>query len=120
MNIEELYTKELHEKGSEMQVIDKFGKKLSMFITLQGTDSAAFRKAKIKMSRAVLKDPTGDNEERRAEALAEISTGWRGFKDGKKNLKFTKKLIKGLYVNAPYIMDQADSYINRQVNFTKG
>ena len=120
MNVDELYTKEHHEKGAVMQVEDAEGNKLDMFITLAGVDSKAFRTAKVKLQRAVLDDLEGDNDLKRADALASITLSWKGFKSKGKKLEFSKKKVAQLYFNAPYVMDQADIFINKRVNFTKG
>jgi len=120
MNPNDLYTVENHDTGAEMRVNDENGKKTDIFITLSGVDSKAYRKAKNELRREILKDIEADFETLRAKKLADISTGWRGFTNGKNKIKFTHKLIEQLYLNAPYIMDQADLFINQRVNFTKG
>ena len=119
MNVDELYTKEHHDNGSEMQVRNEHGKKLSMFITLAGIDSKSYRSEKVNLSRKVLKDPEGDLDLYRAESLAEMVIDWRGFKSKGKKLNFTKKLASQLFYNAPYLMDQADSFVYDRVNFIK-
>jgi len=119
MNVDELYTVERHSKGAKMQVNDENGKPLDMFLILAGVDSKAFRKAKAEMSREILKDLKGDHEALRAESLAKVTIGWEGFNSKGKPLDFSKKLAKQLYINAPYVMDQADGFIFNRVNFTK-
>lgn len=120
MNLEELYTKELHSTGSKMQLKDENGELLDMFITLQGVDSKEFRAAKVKLQRDVLEDIKGDSDKKRADALASVTKSWEGFKSKGKLLKFSKEKAAQLYFNAPYVMDQADTFINQRVNFTKG
>jgi len=117
MNIEDLYTVESHESGAEMQVNDESGKALDMYITLAGIDSRVLRQAKSKLQREIL---TGDDtDDLRADALASCTIGWRGFMNNGIELKFTTDMAKQLYMNAPYVMDQADVFINQRVNFTK-
>jgi hypothetical protein len=119
MDINDLYSLERHETGAEMQVRDENGEKLDAFITIAGVDSKLFRKAKNELRREILKDIDADYEELRAKKIAEVTIGWRGFNNGTKKLKFTKKLAEQLYLNAPYLMDQADEFINTRLNFTK-
>jgi len=61
MDIENLYTLDLHEAGAEMQVKDESGKPLEMYITIAGADSKAWKKATSEIKRAVLAG--GDPEE---------------------------------------------------------
>lgn len=120
MNPNELYTLENHETGAEMQVEDQNGKKIKAFITLAGVDSKLFRKAKNELRREILKDVAADFEVTRAKKLADVTLGWRGFTDKGKKIIFTRDLAEQLYLNAPYLMDQADRFINQRVNFMKG
>jgi len=120
MDINSLYTVEKHENGAEMQVQDETGKDLDMYITVVGIDSKLFRKVKNELRRAILRDVDADTEELRSKSLAEVTLGWRGFKDKGEDLEFTQELAEQLYLNAPYLMDQADNFINQRVNFTKG
>jgi len=120
MDINSLYTVEKHESGAEMQVQDETGKDLDMYITVAGIDSKLFRKAKNELRREILKDIDADYEDLRAKKLGDITLGWRGFTDKGEELVFTQKLAGQLYVNAPYLMDQIDAFINQRVNFTKG
>jgi len=120
MNINDLYTLESHETGSEMQVRDENGKKLDAFITICGVDSKVYRKAKNEMRREIVKDLNADYEDLRAKTLADITISWRNFTDGKKKIKFNKKKIEQIYLNAPYVMDQIDLFLHNRLNFTKG
>jgi len=120
MNPNELYTLESHETGAEMQVQDEIGKKLDAFITLAGVDSKMFRKAKNELRREILKDVAADYESIRAKKIADVTLGGRGFNDGDDELIFNRDLVEQLYLNAPYLMDQADRFINQRINFTKG
>ena len=120
MNINELYTLDCHDAGAEMQVLDENGKKTDIYIVLAGVDSKLFRKAKNELRREILKDVAADYEGLRAKKLADVTLRWRGFTDNDEELIFTRELAEQLYLNAPYIMDQADRFINQRVNFTKG
>jgi hypothetical protein len=120
MDIESLYTVESHESGAEMQVKDDTGKELDMFITIAGIDSKLFRKVKNELRREILKDVDADTEGLRAKSLAEVTLGWRGFQSNGEDLEFSQEKAEQLYLNAPYLMDQADNFINQRINFTKG
>ena len=119
MNPNDLYTLETHETGAEMQLKDENGEQVDCFITLAGVDSKLFRKAKNELRREILKDIDADYEGLRAKKLADVSLGWRNFNDGDDEIIFTRELAEQLYLNAPYLMDQADRFINQRVNFTK-
>lgn len=136
MSYKELFTTEQHNEGSEMQLTNQYGKKTDMYITVAGIDSAAWRYEKVELERKTLakradlirecdkvdtKILTTAVDELTAEALANITIGWRGFLDesGKK-IKFSNKKIKELYLCAPYIKDQVDIFFTNRVNFTKG
>lgn len=119
MNLKDLYTVEKHETGAEMRVKDESGKELDMYITLAGVDSKVFRKAKSELQRRIL-NGEDNSEELRASALADVSIGWRGFMDDGEEIEFSREIIEQLYNNAPYVMEQADLFINSRENFTKG
>jgi len=118
MDIENLYTLDLHEAGAEMQVKDESGKPLEMYISIVGVDSKAWKKASSELRRAVFAG--GDSEDERIKTIVSCTIGWRGFESKGKELEFTEENIKGLYVNAPYILDQIDVFVGDRANFTKG
>ncbi len=120
MNIDELYTKEHHEAGAEMQVNDEFGNPIDSFIMLAGMDSKLFKKAETELHREILKDNNIDGDKLKAEALSKTTIGWRGFDYNGKELEFSQETAFKLYYNAPYIMEQADNFIAKRANFTKG
>ena len=55
-----------------------------------------------------------------ADALANITHGWRGFVDKGKKVTFSTKKVSELYRCAPYIREQVDNFFSDRVNFTKG
>ncbi len=120
MNIEDLYTVESHESGADMQVKDDTGKELDMYLKIAGVDSKIFRKVKNELRREILKDVDADTEGLRAKSLAQVTLGWKGFQSEGEDLEFTQEKAEQLYINAPYLMDQADQFINKRENFTKG
>ena len=120
MNIDELYTLEHHENGVEMNVNDENGEPTELFIKVVGIDSKQYRTARTKMLRAIVNDKDSDENEIRAQAMAETSIGWRGALSKGKDIPFSKEVVKDLYLNAPYIMDQFDKFISNRINFSKG
>ena len=131
MEIKSLYTVKDHNDGAEMRVIDpNTGKETEFFIKLAGVDSDMFRNAESKGKRNALKiasdsDLSDDQKAEKqrqnfATVIAESTIGWRGLKDNGKELKFSTKKAKELYINAPQILEQADRFIAKRANFIKG
>jgi len=120
MDIGDFYTVERHDSGAKMQVKDEFGKKKTMYIIVAGIDSKLFRKVKHGLSREIAQNPDSDIDEIRAKSIAKVTLGWEGFLNDGEVLEFTPDLVEQLYTNAPYLMDQVDSFINKRANFTKG
>lgn len=121
MNIDDLYTVDKHEAGAEMQVENDKGDKLDMFITVVGVDSKLFRKVKNDLRRKILTSSGDvDDEALRAASMSLVTLGWRGFLNKGKEYKFTPKAAEKLYLNAPYLMEQVDDFINNRLNFSKG
>ncbi len=118
MEVEELYTIDAHEEGAEMQVKDATGNLIDCYIILSGVDSKSWRAAKNKYQRDIVRG--SDITDASAEALASITLSWKGFKNKGKTIPFSKAKVKQLYTKAPYIMDQADTFIADRSNFTKG
>lgn len=123
MDIKGLYTSEEHSDGAEMQIMDKIGDSVDLFITMIGCDSKEWRKITSKLSRDLLmlsdEDDGSGRIDAEAEALACAAIGWRKFTDKDKEYKFSKARVKALYINAPYIREQADRFIAKRVNFIK-
>lgn len=115
-NIEELFTLKEHNAGAEMQVRNKEGKLCDMFISVVGKDSKLWRNLEHELRVKTFKNE-GDLQENRAEALACATLGWRGFNSKGKKLKFSKAKIKELYINAPYILEQVDLFLDDRSNF---
>ena len=115
MDVESLYTEDLHSKGAEMRVKDQFGEDLDMYITIAGLDSTAYKKAVAKMKREMLEDV--DADEARRDALVAVTLSWRGFTSKGEDIEFSSERALELYKNAPYIVDQADNFLTKRVNF---
>jgi len=117
MNIDDLYTVEDHEAGAEMQIKDQFGALLDCYIKFAGIDSKTWRRGYAKSKRAIIR---GEDETKAlADALSNATISWRGLTSDGKDIPFSKEKAAQLYINAPYIMDQADTFIAARENFTK-
>lgn len=126
MNIEDLYTREAHEKGTEIQINHPVtGKPMECYISLLGPDSRQWRLSSRDGLRkaAELRRKGGEIDILAFEIdqLVSVTTGWRGFKTKEgKDLEFSKEACKKLYENSPRIFDQLDLAVTDYKNFTKG
>lgn len=117
MELTSLYTAEAHENGSEVQVISPADGELTDFhITVVGPDSKVYRDAVRKFQMKLLEKVEGAD----IELLVSITKGWRGLKDGKKDVEFTAAAAKDLYEKAPFVATQIDRFIADRKNFTPG
>ena len=118
MKISELYTSETHDAGAEFEVKDDLGNPTGLFIKVVGMDSALFRAQAKKQQKVYLESYRNnkdfDDEEMLTDGLVSLTLGWRGTDE-----KFTKKLCKQLYINAPYVKDQVDLFMGDRENFIK-
>jgi len=117
MKVSELYTTDLHDAGSEVEIFDDQGNKTGLFIRVVGIDSAIFRAQAKKQQKAYMESLRSkkdfDDETFGTDTLVAATIDWRGTDE-----KFTKKLCKELYTKAPYIKDQIDSFMADRANFT--
>lgn len=130
MNVTDLYTVEAHDEGADLNIKDPNTRKPieNCFITIAGPDSKIFRKAEKLQYKKTLLAMASDEEnaddliEKDAEFLAEITLGWRGIdkNDQGDALEFSKEEAKKLYLNAPFIRDQVNTFSQTRANFTKG
>jgi len=117
MEISSLYTAEAHEHGSDVQVISPANGELTDFyITVVGPDSKQYRAAVRKFQMKLLENIEGAD----IELLVSITKGWRGLKDGKKDVEYSDKVARKLYTDAPFIAGQIDRFIADRKNFTPG
>ena len=118
MKLNNLYTSDIHEEGSEVRILDRSGKKTSLYIKVKGVDSPSFRKWSKLHSRkrieALRKDEDFDDEASITQGLLDCTVGWRGVDE-----EFSKELCIELYEKAPYIRDQVDVFMGEAENFTK-
>ena len=118
MDITSLYTADRHNEGAKMRVMDEFGVKTDLYITLAGQDSDIW----INITRAnqhkairrmISKEEDEELENENTEMILKASIGWDGV-----DIEFSKEAALVLYQKAPYIVDQAILFINNRVNFT--
>lgn len=118
MELNNLYTLDAHEKGAEMQVIDKHGDLADCYIMLIGFDSRQWEELINRHSEALQSELHSNAA--KAEMLAGAALGWRGFMSDNVEIDFSIEKVKELFINAPYICDQANKFIAKRANFTKG
>lgn len=117
MEISSLYTAEAHENGSDVQVISPAdGELTDFYITVVGPDSKQYREAVRKFQMKLLENVEGAD----VELLVSITKGWRGLKDGEKDVKYSEKAALALYVDAPFVAGQVDRFIADRKNFMPG
>jgi len=118
MKVSELYTTDLHDAGSEVEILSEQSEPTGFFITVAGLDSKVFREqTKIQQKKyleAYRKGKDFDDEDLLIDGLVATTISWRGTDE-----KFSKKLCKELYVKAPYVKDQVDRFIGDRENFIK-
>ena len=123
MDINELFTAEIHESGAEVQITNPTtGKDTDCYITVIGIDSKSFRSEQRKRQRKAL-DAVRNNKsipDDEFGLLVESTIGWRGFESEGKEWPFSKKNAQSLFDNSPLIADQVDKFIADRANFTKG
>ena len=122
-DLNDLYTVAAHDAGAEMQVKGPEGVKLDMFIKFVGVDSEKWGDIQREYKPKQIEDAiAGGKSANRlvAEMLSKAAIGWRGFKNKRKNVPFTEENLFTLFMNAPYIREQADDFIARRINFMKG
>lgn len=126
MELNQLSTAPAHEVGAEMRVKIN-GKPTDVYITIQGEDSKAYRKAKKRQMRQFL-DAKRQNVEMEdvdtdtmdCELLADCTVSWRGITVDGKEFECSRDNALKLYSDAPDIVDQLLRFIEDRGNFTKG
>lgn len=128
MDYTDLFSATSHDEGSEVQLIGMDLKPVDMYLTISGVDSKVWRAAKSAMERTAMLNfdlPEAaqiniDPSEATANALAKCVKGWRGFTVDGEDVEFSIKLVKELFIEAPYLMDHVDKFFSNRANFTKG
>jgi len=119
MDITELYTRDAHEQGAEMQIKDKTGQPAEMYISLVGMDSKTWRSLMAEQNRKLMAE-NADVDEIKAETFASATLSWRGFMSKGEEIAFSREKVLELYTQAPYIVDQVNHFVGDRLNFTHG
>lgn len=122
-DLTDLYTVEAHGIGAEMQVKGPDGVKLDMYISFVGIDSEKWEEIQTKFRTEQLEAATKGKTALAkviSKMLSEAAFAWRGFKSKGDVVEFTNDAAFELFVNAPYVREQADDYIATRANFIKG
>lgn len=126
MELTKLSTAPIHEEGAECR-IKVNGKASDVYITIQGQDSKAYRKAKKKQMRQFIearKDEIDindlDTDRMDVELLAECTIDWRGITVDGDEFEFSHENALQLYTDAPDVVIQLLQFIEDRGNFTKG
>lgn len=127
MEFDALCTRDAHEEGAEVQILDPSSGKLTDFhIKVLGPDSREWRKAMKADLRRVWSRKKGeelteeDLLDSDVDKLVAVTVGWRGLKSNGEEMPFTKDACKTLYERSPRVMDQVDMFLADSRNFTKG
>lgn len=117
MNPEDFYTKDSHNEGASFEVLDKLGERSGCRLTVVGPDSDVWRDVLTRMQRDTLLNSytnARSHSEMMAEFLAEAVISSEGFEG-----EMDKQRITKLFIMAPYIADQVDSFVTKRGNFIK-
>ena len=118
MKLDDLYTADIHEEGTEVRILDRSGNETNLYIKVKGVDSPSFRKWSKSHSKkrleALRQSKDFDEDASITQGLLDCTIGGRGVEE-----KFSKKLCAELYEKAPYIKDQVDIFMGEAENFTK-
>tara|TARA_B110000967_G_C18696024_1_gene465416 strand:- start:60 stop:410 length:351 start_codon:yes stop_codon:yes gene_type:complete len=116
MDIKELYTADAHEEGAEIRILSPLDEQTDFYIIVKGIDSKSYREAVRAYHRKLINKEDGGE----IELLVAITKSWRGLEDKGKTVKFTPKNAQDLYVKAPNIASQVDTFVAERRNFIKG
>lgn len=119
MELETLYTVEAHEEGAEMRVKDPQGNDTDFYITLIGVDSKKWKGLYASLLKKMVDDEL-DQDEEESKIFAMATLDWKGLTKAGKAVEFSTDKAKDLYLNAPYIRKQADTFIANRANFMQG
>lgn len=127
MEFEALCTRDTHEEGAEVQIMDpSSGKMTDLYITVLGPDSREWRKTVKADLRKIWSRKKGeeitedDLIQSDIDKLVAVTVGWRGMKNKGEDMPFSKEAVRTLYERSPRIMDQVDVFMADSRNFIKG
>jgi len=124
MELKDLYTADKHEDGAEMQVLDENNNETDIYIRIAGMDSQAWQEAtRDKQQKSLTRLFNKDSETNRfmddVDDMVNAAIGWRGVLEEGKELEFSKERVRKLFIQAPFIIDQAILFVNNRANFTR-
>lgn len=127
MEFDKLATTASHEAGAEVNILSPVdGSPTDVFITIQGADSKAWRRAKKRQTSKIIaakaegKLDELDFDAMDVDALVAVTLSWRGITKGRKKYECTPENVKALYEQAPPIVEQLLRFLGDTANFTEG
>ena len=109
------------EEGFTLTLRDPIsGEKTDAEITVIGSDSKTYRRAKAEAMRKVAKSQDSDPDEVSADVYAACVKGWDNLTDDKgKPIPFSQEKSRELLVKFPWLMDQIGMAVDSRANFMK-
>lgn len=113
------------ESGFDLVLLNpRTGVKTDVVITVIGSDSKSYRKARSTEQRRAILDAKATGEEVdvdlvNARIYAKCVTGWTGMFDGENEIVFTPEKALEILTNLPWICDQVGEAVEKRVNFMK-
>lgn len=122
MELNDIYTRPLHEAGAEHQVINPVdGELTDFFVTVRGTESKevgqAFKDEEQKALFARFSKEEFDADASEIRKAVACTICWRGLTEDGKEVKFTEAKAKKLYENAPAVRRQVLNFAGKPANF---
>ena len=119
--------KSLHPSTQVMELVLPSGDKTGIKLTLQGTDTKAFKDAAKAFTQRQLerKDKTPDVnelEKQRIDLAVVCLVGWEGLQEDDVDVPFTKAKAKEL-LSTPelgFIVEQIEEFVTQRANFFRG
>lgn len=122
MKLSEIKTKQAHESGVLMTVINPSdGKETDFKIQIVGADSSVYRRSVRELASRIASGQELDQDNEQAIIISNLILDWSGLVDDDGNeVKFTREIAESLLQNSPWLCDQIERFVNNRSNFTKG
>ncbi|MDT8372014.1 MAG: hypothetical protein RQ783_08505 [Gammaproteobacteria bacterium] len=125
MDINELYTAQIHEDGMDVQLVDPKGEKIDAFIKMVGPDSKTYKNVFkwVDKGGILMRSGSSDfdmDDYSDAKVYAKLAKSWSGLESNGKPVEFNQKNVEALFENAPYLLTVIKKTITDRVNFIKG
>jgi len=120
---------DLADTGAIMQVMydGTYDPIKGMTVTLKGTDSAFYRKGKLKKEQAIIDRQINSKGKAKIDAeklyedsiedLATMTVSWSGFEEDGKPIECTAKNAARVYEEYSFIKEQVQAFVNERDNF---